>query len=70
MQTERLPSGIHLSKTIDSSCTQIDGNITTNDKSHISISVVDTPYSAHMSPESTHKLMGLCMEVLMLGVIL
>ncbi len=29
-----------------------------------------TPYSARMSPEDTHKLMGLYMEVLILGVIL
>ncbi len=29
-----------------------------------------TPYSARMSPENTHKLMGFYMEVLILGVIL
>ncbi len=29
-----------------------------------------TPYSARVSPENTHKLMGFYMEVLMLGVIL
>ncbi len=29
-----------------------------------------TPYSTRMSPESTHKLMGFHMEVLVLGVIL
>ncbi len=29
-----------------------------------------TPYSAHMSPENTHKLMGFYMEVLILGVML
>ncbi len=27
-------------------------------------------YSARISPETTHKLMGFCMEVLILGVIL
>ncbi len=29
-----------------------------------------TPYSARMSPENTHKLMGFYMEVLVLGIIL
>ncbi len=29
-----------------------------------------TPYSARMSPETTHKLMGFYMEVLILGAIL
>ncbi len=29
-----------------------------------------TPYSARMSPENTHKLMGIYMEVVILGVIL
>ncbi len=28
-----------------------------------------TPYSARMSPKNTHKLMGFCMEVLILGVV-
>ncbi len=28
-----------------------------------------TPYSARMSPENTHKLMGIYMEVLILGII-
>ncbi len=30
----------------------------------------NTPYSARMSPETTHKLMGFYMEVLILGIIL
>ncbi len=29
-----------------------------------------TPYSARMSPETTHKIMGFYMEVLILGVTL
>ncbi len=29
-----------------------------------------TPYSTHMSPENTYKLMGFYMEVTLLGVIL
>ncbi len=29
-----------------------------------------TPYSVHMSPESTHRLMGVYMEVLISGIIL
>ncbi len=32
-------------------------------------SVVYVPYSAHMSPDTTHKLMGFYMEGLILGII-
>ncbi len=31
---------------------------------------LSTPYSAHMSPENTHKLMGFYIALLILGIVL